>query len=100
MTTKPKLLVTRRVFPEVVAHLEAVFDVEPNPGDELWSLQALRARAADKDALYVVTSDQVDQDLLDACPRLRMVASMENAWASSAWAASARRSRAAAAASR
>ena len=72
--TKPRLLVTRQVFPEVIAHLQAVFDVEQNPDDELWPQQALIARAADKDALYVVTSDKVDQTLLDACPRVKMIA--------------------------
>lgn len=71
---KPALLITRAVFSEVVAHLRTVFDVEQNPDDELWSQQALLARAADKDALYVVTSDRVDQALLDACPRVRMIA--------------------------
>ena len=71
---KPALLITRAVFPEVVAHLQTVFDVEQNPEDELWSQQALLARAADKDALYVVTSDRIDQALLDACPRVRMIA--------------------------
>ena len=69
-----KLLVTRRVFPEVIEHLETVFEVESNPQDELWSADTLRARAADKDAIFVVTSDKVDEALLQACPRLRMVA--------------------------
>jgi gluconate 2-dehydrogenase len=72
--SRPRLLVTRRVFPEVIAHLESVFQVESNPSDEIWSSQTLREKAADKDALYVVTSDKVDQALLDACPRLKMIA--------------------------
>lgn len=71
---KPTLLVTRQVFPEVIEHLETVFDVEGNPDDALWSPTELRERAADKDALFVVASDKVDEDLLAACPRLRMVA--------------------------
>lgn len=72
--TKARLLVTRQVFPEVIAHLESVFDVERNPDDALWSLQTLRSKAAGKDALYVVTSDKVDQALLDACPQVKMIA--------------------------
>ena len=72
--TKPKLLVTRHVFAEVIAHLEGVFQVESNPNDEIWSQQTLREKAADKDALYVVTSDKVDEALLDACPNVKMVA--------------------------
>lgn len=72
--SKPKLLITRQIFPEVVAHLETVFEVECNPDDETWSQATLVSKAADKDALYVVTSDRVDQALLDACPRIRMIA--------------------------
>ena len=71
---RPKLLVTRSVFPEVIEHLETMFEVESNPQDDLWSADTLRAKAADKDAIFVVTSDKVDEALLQACPRLRMVA--------------------------
>ena len=71
---RPKLLVTRWVFPEVIEHLETMFEVESNPQDDLWSADTLRAKAADKDAIFVVTSDKVDEALLQACPRLRMVA--------------------------
>ncbi len=71
---KPSLLVTRRVFREVIDHLETVFDVEGNPDDAIWSAETLRQKAAGKDALFVVTSDRVDEPLLAACPSLRMVA--------------------------
>ena len=73
-TVRPRLLVTRRVFPEVLDHLATVFDVEANPQDDLWPPEDLRARAADKDALFVVTSDKVDEPLLQASPRLKLVA--------------------------
>lgn len=72
--SKPKLLITRQVFAEVVAHLETVFEVQCNPDDQTWSQATLVSKAADKDALFVVTSDRVDQALLDACPRIRMIA--------------------------
>ncbi|MGE0310436.1 MAG: 2-hydroxyacid dehydrogenase [Lautropia sp.] len=71
---KPRLLVTRKVFPEVIAHLDAVFDVEGNPADDDWRADELHRRVADKDALFVVASDRVDTALLDAAPRLRMIA--------------------------
>ena len=74
MMSRPKLLVTRKVFPEVIEHLRTLFEVQPNPEDVIWSPQELRQRAADADALYVVASDKVDEALLDACPRLRMIA--------------------------
>jgi len=71
---KPRLLITRRVFPEVVEALSAAYEVQTNPDDAFWTPEETRARAADCDALYVVASDRVDAALLEACPRLRIVA--------------------------
>ena len=71
---KPKLLVTRRVFDEVLEHLAPTFDLETNQEDATWSVEDLRARAADKDALYVVASDSVPAAVIDAAPGLRMIA--------------------------
>ena len=71
---KPRLLVTRRVFPEVMELLGARFDIEANPADDEWSREQLLARVRDKDALYVVTSDRIDAELLAAAPSLRIVA--------------------------
>ncbi|HVL57027.1 MAG TPA: NAD(P)-dependent oxidoreductase, partial [Burkholderiaceae bacterium] len=72
--SKPRLLITRKVFPEVIELLAQHFELETNDDDDEWSAAELRRRAADKDALYVVTSDAVTAELLDACPKLRIVA--------------------------
>ncbi len=71
---KPRLLITRQLFPEVTAALEPVFDVDDNPSDAQWTRAELLSRVADKDALYVVTSDKVDSELLAAAPALKIVA--------------------------
>ncbi|GAA4407602.1 2-hydroxyacid dehydrogenase [Quisquiliibacterium transsilvanicum] len=71
----PKLLVTRRVFPEVLELLRERFEVDANPADEPWPAAALRERVRDRDALYVTGSDRVDAALLEAAPALRIVAS-------------------------
>ncbi len=73
MGARPKLLVTRRIFPEVLERLEAHFEVASNQSDDEWSAEDLRARVADRDALFVVASDRVDAALLDAAPKLRIV---------------------------
>ena len=72
--SRPRLLITRRVFPEVVAALSEVYEVEVNHEDAVWSAEEVRARAASCDALYVVATDRVDAALIEACPRLRIVA--------------------------
>ena len=71
---KPSLLVTRRVFPEVIESLRSRFDVSANQDDEIWTREALLQRARGKDALYVETSDRVDGELLDAAGSVRIVA--------------------------
>lgn len=72
--SRPRLLITRRVFAEVVDVLRPAYDVTTNDDDALWSPEQMRARAADCDALYVVATDRVDAGLLGACPRLKIVA--------------------------
>jgi glyoxylate/hydroxypyruvate/2-ketogluconate reductase len=72
---KPRLLVTRRVFPEVLEALSGAYDVVSNPDDTFWTPEETRARLAGCEALYVVATDRVDAALLDACPTLRIVAS-------------------------
>lgn len=74
MNDRPKLLVTRRVFPEVIERLKPHFEIEGNADDSIWPREAFVRRAADRDALFVVGSDRVDRALLDACPRLKIVA--------------------------
>ena len=66
---KPKLLITRQIFDEVLARLLPHFEVESNQTDAEWSRAELLARVADKDALFVVTSDRVDADLRKAGTR-------------------------------
>ena len=74
MNPRPKLLITRKVFPEVIERLAPYFDIDSNQDDDEWPRATLLARAADRDALFVVASDRVDRELLAACPRLRIVA--------------------------
>ena len=71
---KAKLLVTRQIFPQVLAQLVPHFDIVSNQADELWSADDLLRRARDRNALFVVTSDRIDQALLDQCPDLKIVA--------------------------
>jgi hypothetical protein len=71
---KPKLLITRKVFPEVIEALSGVFEIDHNSNDDAWTPEELRRRASVCRALYVVASDRVDAALLEACPELVMIA--------------------------
>ncbi|MFZ3139738.1 2-hydroxyacid dehydrogenase [Polaromonas sp.] len=74
--SKPKILVARAVFPEVIARLEAHFEVESNPSDETWSKAELIARLQGKEGAFTTGGDRIDAEVLAACPQLRICANM------------------------
>lgn len=74
--SKPKVLVARAVFPEAIARLQAHFEVEANPADELWSRPQLIQRLQGKSGVFTTGSERIDAELLDACPQLRICANM------------------------
>ncbi len=74
--SKPRILIARTVFPEVVERLAQHFEVEANPEDTLWSPEELMARMADKDGAFTTGSQRIDSELIAACPRLKVVANM------------------------
>ena len=74
MQRRPKLLITRNVFPEVIERLRPRFEIDSNQDDDEWPRAELLRRAADRDALFVVSSDRVDRELIDACPDVKAIA--------------------------
>jgi gluconate 2-dehydrogenase len=70
---KPKILVARWVFPEVIARLQDHFDVEDNPSDTPLGMAGLCARAADKVGIMSSVSDPVTAEVIDAAPGLKAV---------------------------
>lgn len=73
---KPKILVARAIFPEVIARLEQHFDVEHNQADESWSRQQLAQKLADKVGAFTTGGDRIDAQLLAAAPQLKICANM------------------------
>jgi len=74
--TKPAILVTRAIFPEVLQALSQHFDVESNQDDALWGREDLAARLAGKQGAFMTGTEKVDADLLARCPELRICANM------------------------
>ncbi|HEY6240739.1 MAG TPA: D-glycerate dehydrogenase [Burkholderiales bacterium] len=71
---KPKILVTRATFDDVIDKLRERFDVEDNQKeDSIWSADELRRRLAGKDGVLPTGSDRLDAATLDAAPRLKAV---------------------------
>ena len=71
---KPRLLITRKVFPEVIHALSQAYELQANPDDAQWSPAEFHARLANADALFVVATDRVDEAALQVAPHLKIVA--------------------------
>ncbi len=71
---RPRILVTRPVTEDALALLRAECDVTVGPGDREASRQEILDALRDCDGLLIVGHTRVDATLLDAAPKLRMIA--------------------------
>jgi len=76
LMSKPKILVARAIFPEVITYLEQHFDVESNQLDEVWSKAQLTDKLQGKDGAFTTGGDRIDAEVLAACPKLQICANM------------------------
>lgn len=73
---KPKILIARAVFPEVIAKLAQHFEVESNQTDVLLSPAQLIEKLQGKVGVFTTGSERIDAALLAACPQLKICANM------------------------
>ncbi len=74
--SKPKILVTRPLFPAARALLDQTFDVEYWTKPERIPRAELLRRVADKDALVCLLTEKADEELLSAAANLRIVSTV------------------------
>jgi glyoxylate reductase len=74
------VLVTRKLPSSVLSKLHAAAAVDLYTGEAAISTDELRARVADKDALICLLTDAIDRTVLDAAPRLKVVANVAVAY--------------------
>jgi glyoxylate reductase len=74
--TKPKILVTRAVFPEVIERLKQHFEVESNQDDHIFSANELAAKMQGKDAIFTTPSERISAELISASPTLKAICNM------------------------
>ena len=74
--SKPKILVARAVFPEVIDRLGAHFEVETNQPDEIWDRPTFIQKLSGKQGVFTTGSERIDAEVLKACPILRICANM------------------------
>ncbi len=71
---KPKVLVTRRLLPEALAYLQEHARVEGGKSRRGLTRENLKAKIRDKDGLLCLLVDQIDRDIMDSAPRLKIIA--------------------------
>lgn len=76
---KPRVIVTRRLPPNVEARMAELFDVRFNVGDAPLSRTELARALAQCDVLVPAITDQIDAALIDAAPEgLQLIASFSS----------------------
>jgi glyoxylate/hydroxypyruvate/2-ketogluconate reductase len=73
---KPRVLITRSVFPEVLKQLADHFEVEDNQDDEAWTSAQLTAKMQGKQGVLTTTGERIDAAVLAQCPSLKICANM------------------------
>ncbi|MDC8770608.1 2-hydroxyacid dehydrogenase [Roseateles albus] len=76
MAARQKVLVARRIFPDIVARLAEYFDVEEPLDDTPLPQAELIRRLQGKAGLFATGTELIDATLLAACPELRAVCLM------------------------
>lgn len=73
---KQKVLLTRAVFPQVLARLAELFEVEDNQVDRIYTPAELSAKLQGKQGLYTTANERITADLIAANPQLKVIANM------------------------
>jgi lactate dehydrogenase-like 2-hydroxyacid dehydrogenase len=70
---KPKIAITREVFPDTLDFLASHFEIDANQVDTPLTVAQLAERLSDKDGAITVLTDGIDAALLARCPKLKAV---------------------------
>ncbi|WP_109125728.1 D-glycerate dehydrogenase [Dyella sp. C11] len=76
MTAKPKVWVSRPLFPDVLARLAEYFDVDAEAVERRHTADELKNKLAGVDAALVGLADRIDATVLEGNTRLKMVANL------------------------
>ncbi|MBU6305257.1 MAG: D-glycerate dehydrogenase [Betaproteobacteria bacterium] len=73
---RPGLVITRRIYQEVVASLQTEFDIlaDNQDTDQPWDPQALQQRIAQADYMLCSVADKIDASVIAAATRLKVIA--------------------------
>jgi gluconate 2-dehydrogenase len=75
-TQKPKILVARSIFPDILERLQDIADVQSNQADQIWDPEALRQALMDKDAAIISGSEAIGAAHLKTAPNLKIISNI------------------------
>jgi lactate dehydrogenase-like 2-hydroxyacid dehydrogenase len=73
---RPKVLITRKIFDEVIAIIKKHFDMEDNQRDVVFSPEELIRRLQGKAGAIILLTDRIDEVVLSQCPDLKIVSNI------------------------
>lgn len=73
---RPRVVVTRRLYPYLIDELRAAYSLADNQDDVSLTAEELAQRLADADGALIVAGERVDEALLARAPRLKVVANV------------------------
>ncbi len=75
-TESPSVVVTRRIYPFLIDELKAAYTLLDNQDDHTLAGEELVLRLARADGALLAAGERIDDALLTACPRLKVVANI------------------------
>jgi glyoxylate reductase len=75
-TERPRVVVTRRLYPFLIDELKDLYSLVDNQEDRSLTAEELAQRLAGADGLLAVAGERVDEALLARAPRLKVVANV------------------------
>ncbi|MEO8599063.1 MAG: D-glycerate dehydrogenase [bacterium] len=73
---KPKILVTRAVFPDVLDLLAQHFELESNQPDQIYTESELIEKLRGKDGVFTTPSESISAEVIAANPQLKAICNM------------------------
>ncbi len=69
---RPKILITGKIFNEILAIVKQHFEVEENPSDAPFSPEVLIKKLQGKIGAIIRLTDRIDKDILSHCPEIKI----------------------------
>jgi gluconate 2-dehydrogenase len=73
---KPRIVITREIFDDVVDYLRQHCEVDDNQADKPYAPEALAAKLVGSDGLMCALTDRIDAALIARAPQLKVVANI------------------------